>query len=464
MPVFEQYRWLRGLLVILAALCLCGQATAKHASAQFLNKQSQYVCDSLTAGQVVDYSAHFSAQFRQAVPAGALNSILAKLKKRYGVCSGWLYGQKRGDHAARILTQHKTARQLLFDLAVDPQSGVITGLMALGEHRPVPVFASIQAAAKAWVRAVQGAQPSTDSSRLASVLISTNNRAQLAIQPDARLAIGSAFKLWVLAALDEKIRAGEFSWDKKIQIQDALKSLPSGTMQTLAEGTPVSLRQLAENMIRISDNTATDHLIAFLGRRSIENYMARHGLSSFANTPFLSTRELFVVRAVFTDAQAQQWQAADRSGRLQMLKALPQWGPVALAMQLSYWKTPKHIQQIEWFASPRDICKTMQHLNKVASSQAKKILSLNTPLLPAKHQLSYAGFKGGSEPGVLTLNYLLKTADGNTHCIQLGANNSTKPLNEQALMRTAEGLLSVWLQQYSGETKASKAPESIRTP
>ena len=44
------------------------------------------------------------------------------------------------------------------------------------------------------------------------------------------LAIGSAFKLYVLGALAQAIEKGEASWEERLAISDAHKSLPSGSM------------------------------------------------------------------------------------------------------------------------------------------------------------------------------------------------------------------------------------------
>ena len=70
-----------------------------------------------------------------------------------------------------------------------------------------------------------------------------------------------------------------------------------GRAQNVAAGTGVPLRRYAEPMISISDNTAADHLIHRLGRRAVEAQMTRFGMARpLLDTPFLTTRELFVLK------------------------------------------------------------------------------------------------------------------------------------------------------------------------
>jgi len=91
------------------------------------------VCDSVSAGQAIDYETHFSTDFKKAVPKVALDSILAKVRRQYGPCQGWYIKQKRTDHSGRILTRHSNGKELGFSLTVSPTTGVITELMTLGK-------------------------------------------------------------------------------------------------------------------------------------------------------------------------------------------------------------------------------------------------------------------------------------------------------------------------------------------
>ena len=69
-------------------------------------------------------------------------------------------------------------------------------------------------------------------------------------------AIGSAFKLYVLGALARAVADGDATWQERLAIRDAWKSLPSGAMRDEPAGSAFTLRHYAEQMISVSDNTA----------------------------------------------------------------------------------------------------------------------------------------------------------------------------------------------------------------
>ena len=70
--------------------------------------------------------------------------------------------------------------------------------------------------------------------------------------------------------LREEVEAGRRAWDEVVRLEEAWKSLPSGLLQGWPEGSPLTLHTLAALMISLSDNTATDALIALLGRERLE--------------------------------------------------------------------------------------------------------------------------------------------------------------------------------------------------
>ena len=123
----------------------------------------------------------------------------------------------------------------------------------------------------------------------ASLLILKDAVALTSVNADQPLAVGSAFKLLILQVLQQQINAGQHRWEEILRLQDAHRSLPSGRLQDWPTGTPLTLQSLATMMISESDNTATDHLLALVGRDEVEA-LTQH------NRPFLSTREAFVLK------------------------------------------------------------------------------------------------------------------------------------------------------------------------
>ena len=74
-----------------------------------------------------------------------------------------------------------------------------------------------------------------------------------------------------------------------------------------------------------------------------------------------------------------------------------------------------------------------------------EILSINPGVALDQEAWTYIGFKGGSEPGVLNLNWLLQRADGRWFVLTAGLNDTERniPLNEPlALLESAAQLLA----------------------
>ena len=75
-------------------------------------------------------------------------------------------------------------------------------------------------------------------------------------------------------------------------------------------------------MISISDNTAADHLIHFLGRRAVERQQRRFGMKRpRVNEPFLTTRELFQLKLNDYPSLAVPYEHLDREDRRDTLPA-----------------------------------------------------------------------------------------------------------------------------------------------
>jgi hypothetical protein len=111
------------------------------------------------------------------------------------------------------------------------------------------------------------------------------------LNPEAALPIGSAFKLYVLGALATAIEDGRLSWSDDVEVTDSIVSLPSGVTQNEITGSMLPIDELARRMISVSDNTATDMLIATVGRDACEAALEPIGNSvPERNMPFLTTR------------------------------------------------------------------------------------------------------------------------------------------------------------------------------
>lgn len=261
----------------------------------------------------------------------------------------------------------------------------------------------------------------------------------VALEPDRSLAIGSAGKLWILAELIRAVEAGERRWEEVVALRE--RSLPSGLLQEWPQGAPLTLHSLAALMISRSDNTATDQLLRTLGREKVEEALVRtgHGQPE-RNRPFLATRELFLLKS---NAEAGvRFLGLDAGGRRRLLDELrgrgvePEAGP---------WSKPRHIEEIEWFASARDLASLMrwfEERDSDAGDMGRRILAINPGLATIRDRYSYVGFKGGSEPGVLNLSFLVRRKVGSALAVVATWNDPSAPLEESRLLGLVERALA----------------------
>ncbi|KAF0250290.1 MAG: beta-lactamase [bacterium] len=253
--------------------------------------------------------------------------------------------------------------------------------------------------------------------------------------PDSPLAIGSAFKLYVLSELVRTIKTGEHKWTDVITLKADSLSLPSGIIHKWPIGSPITLHTLASLMISISDNTATDQLVQFLGREKIEKILALTGNAKpDRNIPFLKTIELFKLKLDPSGKSAEIYLAKDINARREMLN-----NEISKMdkQTLKPFPKPLYIDKLEWFASANDMCRLMNWLHEQTQSDltkpARDILAINPGLSISEKDWPYIGFKGGSEPGVLNLTYLLQSSKGQWYFLSLTCNDPNTPIDEAKL-------------------------------
>ena len=158
------------------------------------------------------------------------------------------------------------------------------------------------------------------------------------------------------------------------------------------------------------------------------------------DVPFLTTRELFVLKLDDWPALAQRYLGLGAAGRLALLAGTVDHDPLNAA-DLSPWTAPRDVGSIEWFASPTDICHVFASLATLARQPGLAplagILERNAggmSLDPSRWQPVW--FKGGSEPGVLTLSYLATTRTGQAYVASVLAENPSAPLAQNSAIPT----------------------------
>ena len=245
---------------------------------------------------------------------------------------------------------------------------------------------------------------------------------------DRTLAIASTFKLYVLGELSRQILNGTAAWDDEITIRSSLKSMPSGQYAFVADGTQVPVLDLAEAMIWKSDNTATDHLIDYLGREYVRRAFAAFGHSDpELNSPLLMTREMFGIKMTQSSNWMHSWMTADDATQFEMLRK--DIDPLQLdpAGGWGRWNGPTAIDGIEWFASASDLCRVTAALWTLGAqpglSQVRDILSGNRGAIGDTVSFPQAGYKGGYESGVVNMTYVLAREDGRVFFVSAGFNS-----------------------------------------
>ena len=97
----------------------------------------------------------------------------------------------------------------------------------------------------------------------------------------------------------------------------------------------------------------------------------------------------------------------------------------------------RDIDKIEWFGSPDDICRAFVGLQRLSHqptlSPIASIFSVNTGSLGLDpNDWPTVWFKGGSEPGVLTLGYMATNSRGQTFVVSAMVSNATAALAPSA--------------------------------
>lgn len=240
---------------------------------------------------------------------------------------------------------------------------------------------------------------------------------RLAYNANKTLAIGSTFKLWVLAELASQVKAGKRRWTDVVPL--GAPSLPSGITQDWPKGAPMTLHSLATLMISISDNSATDTLVETLGRDRV-TAQADGGNEGY---PVLLTREAFALKMPAQDPLLQQLRQA---GARQRAKLLDEAGAVLVRENVDPARLvkPAHIDAAEWFASPLDLVRTLDRLRRMKSKEAMDILAISPGVpLDEAARFAWVGYKGGSEAGVISHSFLIHTRDDRWYALSASWNN-----------------------------------------
>jgi beta-lactamase class A len=217
------------------------------------------------------------------------------------------------------------------------------------------------------------------------------------------LPLASIFKLYVLYAVADAIKAGTVSWDDQLTVTDKGKAVGSG--MELPVGAHISVRTAAEKMIATSDNMATDMLIGKVGPQAVDTALAETGHHDpAAMTPFPTMYELFTVAWGKPDLR-EQWKQATPQVREQLLQQANSevYQPDPLRAHV-----PASGYGAEWYGSAEDICRVHVALQAGAVGKAapvRQILAAAPGIKLDSGEWPYVGAKAGGLPGDLTFSW-----------------------------------------------------------
>ncbi|AQR75801.1 serine hydrolase [Sphingomonas sp. LM7] len=380
---------------------------------------------SLLAGKG-DYADLFAAGFQANVPKAKLDAIIAQLLAANGPVHGVETIVADTSHSATVRIAYRDATATL-QIAVEPNAPHRVSALLI---RDVGARETTLAATTEALRQLHG------TTGYALARLGPDGPTLLeAHQADTPLAVGSAFKLVILAELVRATSAGERTWSDMATLDGS--HLPGGAYFGRPKGTQVSLAELAEKMIAVSDNSATDILLHTLGRDKVEAMLPVLGVRDPArNRPFLATLEAFKLKYLTDGSYARRYFALDDAGKRALLAGeLARIPLIALPPAPPEGRAPAMIDQVEWFFSPADLVRMMDWLRRntegAKGAEARAILSKNPGIPPAAAgKWQWIGYKGGSETGVMNMTLLLQAKRGDWYVLTSSWNDTARAVEE----------------------------------
>lgn len=417
---------------LLALLTLFAPTAAAAAPAPQtpVGRQVDWLLDVSTRLPVTeaDARAHIASSFLDEIPVTQLNAVLTAVSGAGGLTL--VRFEEQTATVARFVVSGQGRWTVTLSVDAD---GLIAGLLFAPFAPPPPTsWAALDARLHAVAPHV--------SLLAARVDADGDCRPVHGVAAGTPRPLGSAFKLWVLGALAEEIRAGRASWDEQLAIREDRKSLPSGVLQDRPAGTLLSLREYATYMIGSSDNTATDHLIGRLGRETVQRWRDSHGGVS---GPLLTTRELFILRLTDYPRLQRRFDRLPAPRQPAFLRTVVDRMPLPAIADATGWVTPRGVDDVEWFASASQLCRVYAELARLDAADERVGAVLSTEdaglrLDPGRWSSTW--YKGGSEPGVMTLNYRARTIDGQAYVVSVLVSDPRRPFVEN---ETLQELLSL---------------------
>ncbi len=425
--------------IALVLLSCLAPAIPSHAQAQteaIVSEQLSARADDvlrLLQGEEIEVAV-FDENFRNAVPPLQFRSLIEQVATQHGKPLEIVSIDPRGANSAIIRIRFERS---IGTISLDLENTAphrISGLLLTGFETGGNSLDEVIAA----IDALPGRQ-----SVLVRQLDRPGDPPLAALDADGRYAIASSFKLYILAELDRAVRTGERQWSDVVALGP--KSHPSGISQNWPDGSPVTLHTLATLMISISDNSATDTLLRVIGQDQLARIVRAAGHHKPDELrPFLMTRQASALKMPVHSVRRDEFLAANPVERENLLTGYDDALTLDSIDPRILTSKPNFIDQLEWFASPADLVRLLAYLHRNAAEDAKAILSINPGIgADTARKWRYFGYKGGSEPGVLSYNFLLQSETGKNYAISVNWNNDEQSLQESELLALTTRLVNL---------------------
>ena len=362
------------------------------------------------------YTDFFAPSFLAAVPSEQIKMLSDQFIAQHGKPLKVISVEPQGPNSATIKIEYEKAIATA-QISVEPTvPHKVVGLLVTGFDLKGDTPAKIDAAFKA----LPG-----KAGYLVEKIGADGRRTQIAGHATGQqFAIASTFKLYVLAELASQVQAGRRSWSDVVPI--LADSYSSSATSNWPRNTPVTLQTLATWMISSSDNASTDALMRVLGRDAVERKLATIGHSDPDKAlPMLNTVEAFALKSnAELRTRFQKATEADQRNILEKEAAALSYERIDLT---NLGSGPVAIDSIEWFASPSDIANLLGNIRQTGSQTALDVMAVNKGVTPVSaNKWQYLGYKGGSEPGVISMSFLAQSKAGEWYVISGSWNDTAK--------------------------------------
>lgn len=431
MPI-RYCRCLPAIVALLFLMTFCPDpAPAQSPSLAYQSRAQQLVRILAAPGDETDF---FSDLFLKAVPVDRWRATAAELRGEHGEPLTLGSVQQTSATAGQVEVKYEKAT-VGFTLVVAPQDpNRVVGLRIIGARMANDTMDKVLAD----LAALRGR-----TAFAAARLTDAGPQWLRSHNADTAMATGSSFKLYLLAEAARAVAAKERAWRDVLPL--AHKSF-SGRLMAYPDDAPMTLHSLATAMIAESDNSAADTLLLALGRARVDAMVGATGHARpDATLPLMSTAEAFALKMPAQSALRARYAAATTGERRALLTAnTAQLGADTVDVG-SVAERPVAIDSIEWFAAPMDTVRLLDWLRRNGGG-ALPILAVNPGIAPADaKRWRYLGYKGGSEPGVVAMNFLAQSRDGRYYAVSGSWNDATARVDEAkftALMTRALNLLA----------------------